>query len=242
MAKVRNEIKAAVHQGYTKFWERFARPGNVAFDLYCIRGPVRGVSDEQRVQAAERIVSKLSYLVDRRRWRWVEDALRARSSNPKNCVQDHARSLIFLAVDHIFQDPEFLRMSANMAWHHAVKVLLPREINNLLTEDVLAPEWRHIYEKNKYGLTPEIPLYNHKMEIAHDVEKQLTMVEPGYAEFEAVHYMSQRLAQSSLTPRQVELVGAMARTFGVLKDACEIIGMKEPTAKVQLSRIRKKMQ
>ena len=131
-------------QAAAEIWGQFAQPGNVAFDLYCIRGPVRGVSDEQRVQAAMRIVPKLSYLIDRRRRRWVEDALRAQRSIPMNCVQDRARSLIFLAVHELYQDPEFLQMPVNEGWDYALRIFIPRKVNNLLTEDVLGPEWRRI--------------------------------------------------------------------------------------------------
>ena len=233
LAEGLSEQKTLINQAFTKIWEQFAQPGTVAFDLYCLRAPVRGVTDKQRVQAAERIVLNLSYLVDRRRWHWVRDKLRAEGSTPMSYVKDRARSLIFLAVADLFQDPKFLQMPVTEGWNYALKVFIPRKVNNLLTEDVLGPKWRRQYEKNKkYGVTPEIPL--------GDPEAYLALAKPGVAELEALLDIRQRYDKSNLSPRQLELFRAWVMSGCVLKDACDSTGMKEGTGKAQLSRIKKK--
>ena len=92
IVELATKIKLSISQTYTEIWRQFSQPGNVAFDLHCIQRQIRGVSDEQRVQAAERIVLKLSYLIDRHRWHWVVEALSKQDVVPKDHVRDRARN------------------------------------------------------------------------------------------------------------------------------------------------------
>jgi DNA-binding CsgD family transcriptional regulator len=177
-------------------------------DLQAVWEPAR--DDDARVRAATRVVHRLGHCVARQRWPLVQPALAQQAAQHRRSPEDELRQL---AIARLFEvivtiTPHEL---ANVSLTHKA---LRRRLNNLLTMDLLGPEWQ-----KKHLIQDQCPP-------GLDLETRITVQE--------------LLDRSSLTPRECEVIDAILRDEDP-QEIASYLGIRPETVRVHVSNARKKM-
>jgi hypothetical protein len=208
---------------------------DLPIDLAKIKRAV--ATEDQRMEAAERLTDFLPRPIFWKRWQAHRDAIK-RELGPdfENEIRNRKLNNLFIALDKI--------------GGYSFRELCKREfrpllsaMNNLVTEDILGEKWwnraKFVPIEEGEETKSEVSVVPWPFEKEGTVEQMMEELERAV---EARITYRQLVESSNLSRREAELLEAMLSVGGNIAQASKKLGIKPSTGRIIVQRIKRKMQ